>query len=284
MSLRPARKMTTEAMDDPVRIGESNRGQVFRSGDWAWCVDHQQVCRVVETQTLWGDSTSRVWIPARDVVVRVGSNRLQLVGGSAQGSSVWLSYVVAAVRVSDALTGDSLLAPIEAPVRPLPHQVRALRRAAGGERVRYLLADEVGLGKTIEAGLIMRELKLRGIVRRTLVVAPKGLVTQWIAEMRTHFDEEFRLFSPSDFQAFRRIAPTDNVWRTWDQVVCSIDSVKPLDVRRGWSRERVAEYNDDRFEGLIAAGWDLIVVDEAHRLGGSTDQVARYRLGPILLL
>ena len=279
MSLRPARTMTTEAMDDPVRVGESNRGQVFRSGDWASSIDHQQVCRVVETQTLWGDTLCRVWIPAKDAVVRVRSNRLQSVGGSAQGSSVWLSYVVAAARVSDTLTGDSLLAPIEAPVRPLPHQVRALRRAVFGDRVRYVLADEVGLGKTIEAGLIMRELKLRGMVRRTLVVAPKGLVTQWIAEMRTHFDEEFRFFSPSDFQAFRRIAQTDNVWRTCHQVVCSIDSVKPLDVRRGWSRERVAEYNHDRFEGLITAGWDLIVVDEAHRLGGSTDQVARYKLG-----
>jgi SNF2-related domain len=53
--------------------------------------------------------------------------------------------------------------------------------------VRYLLADEVGLGKTIEAGLILRQLKLRGLVRRALVIAPKGLVAQWVSEMRTHF-------------------------------------------------------------------------------------------------
>ena len=84
-------------------------------------------------------------------------------------------------------------------------------------QVRYLLADEVGLGKTIEAGLIMRELKLRRMVRRTLVVAPKGLVTQWVAEMRTHFDEEFRLFIPSDFSVFRRITQEDNVWQTYDR-------------------------------------------------------------------
>ena len=58
-----------------------------------------------------------------------------------------------------------------------------------------------------------------------------------------------------------------------------MDSVKPIDGRRGWSREQVAEYNRQRFDDLIAAGWDLIIVDEAHRLGGSTDQVARYRLG-----
>ena len=252
---------------------------MFQPGEWAWSLEHQQVCRVVEMQDLWGDTLYRVWVPARDATVRVRSSQLQPAAESAPRGSAWLSYLTAAARVSDALTQDVLLAPIEASVIPLPHQIRALSRAVSDDRVRYLLADEVGLGKTIEAGLIMRELKLRGAVRRTLVVAPKGLVTQWVAEMRTHFDEEFRLFIPSDFSAFRRIAQEDNVWQTYDQVVCPMDSVKPLDGRRGWPRDRVAAYNRDRFEDLTAAGWDLIIVDEAHRVGGSTDQVARYKLG-----
>src|SRR5690606_5564583 len=118
-----------------------------------------------------------------------------------------------------------------------------------------------------------------GLVRRTLVIAPKGLVTQWVAEMRTHFGEEFRLLIPSDFSTYRRIAQEDNLWQSHPQVVCPMDSVKPMDGRRGWSREQVAEYNRERFEDLISAGWDLVIVDEAHRLGGSTDQVARYKLG-----
>lgn len=248
-------------------------------GEWAWSLEHQQVCKVVETQDLWGGTLYCVWVPAKDAIVRVRANQLRPPAETAPRGSAWLSYLTAAARVSDALTQDVLLAPIEASVIPLPHQIRALSRAVSDDRVRYLLADEVGLGKTIEAGLIMRELKLRSRVCRTLVVAPKGLVTQWVAEMRTHFDEEFRLFIPSDFSAFRRIAQADNVWQTYDQVVCPMDSVKPLDGRRGWSRDRVAEHNRDRFEDLTAAGWDLIIVDEAHRLGGSTDQVARYRLG-----
>jgi len=62
-------------------------------------------------------------------------------------------------------------------------------------------------------------------------------------------------------------------------VICPLDSVKPVEGRRGWSKERVAAYNRERFEDLIAAGWDLIIVDEAHRLGGSTEQVARHKLG-----
>lgn len=62
-------------------------------------------------------------------------------------------------------------------------------------------------------------------------------------------------------------------------MVSSMDAVKPLDSRRGWSAAQVAAYNRERFEDLITAGWDLVIVDEAHRLGGSTDQVARYKLG-----
>lgn len=211
--------------------------------------------------------------------MRLPAARLRPVQEASVGTVDGIAYLAAAARVADALTQDVLLAPIESSVIPLPHQIRALSRAISNDRVRYLLADEVGLGKTIEAGLIMRELKLRGLVRRTLVIAPKGLVTQWVAEMRTHFGEEFRLLIPSDFSAYRRIAREDNLWQSHPQVVCPMDSVKPLDGRRGWSREQVAEYNRERFEDLISAGWDLVIVDEAHRLGGSTDQVARYKLG-----
>ena len=106
-----------------------------------------------------------------------------------------------------------LLAPLEAGVIPLPHQLYALTRAMGEDQIRYLLADEVGLGKTIEAGLIFRELKLRGLVKRVLVVAPKGLVTQWVQEMQTHFGEEFQLLTPSEFSLWRNLTGSENIWR-----------------------------------------------------------------------
>jgi len=251
----------------------------FENGSWCYSQDYGQICQVVESQTLWGDTTCRVWIPVSDSLVRVPASKLAPLGDSRTGTDESIAYVAAAARVADALTQDMLLAPIESSVIPLPHQIRALSRAIAGDRVRYLLADEVGLGKTIEAGLILRELKLRGLAKRTLVVAPKGLVTQWVVEMRTHFNEDFRLLIPSDFSAYRRIAKEDNIWQSHPQVVCPMDSVKPLESRRGWSDKQMAEYNQERFEDLISAGWDLIVVDEAHRLGGSTDQVARFKLG-----
>lgn len=261
---------------------------------WRHSLDHNQLCQIIETQSLWGETVCRVWLPGSDAVVRVPAARLRPLESGDGASPEAIAYVAAAARVADALTQDVLLAPIASSVIPLPHQLRALSRAMAHDRVRYLLADEVGLGKTIEAGLILRELKLRGLVRRALVVAPKGLVTQWIAEMRTHFGESFQLVLPEDLQVLKRLAPASqgqdgdrigagdqaaNPWRMLSQVVVPLDSVKPVDRRRGWTAAQVQEHNRTRFEDLISAGWDLIIVDEAHRLGGSTDQVARYRLG-----
>ncbi len=146
----------------------------------------------------------------------------------------------------------------------------------------------------------MRELKLRGLVRRTLVIAPKGLVRQWIAEMATHFNEQFHPIMSEDYKSLKRIstihsnelrglrtefletsalrtqasalhAASPNPFLAFDQIIVSMDSVKPPSDGRGAAWER--------FEDLISAGWDLVIVDEAHRLGGSTDQVARYKLG-----
>jgi hypothetical protein len=84
--------------------------------------------------------------------------------------------------------------------------------------------------------------------------------------MRTHFGEEFRLLLPSDFPVFRRVVGQDNVWKMYDQIICPMDAVKPIDNRRGWSKEQLAEYNRDRFEDLLAANWDLIVIDEARKI------------------
>ncbi|MDI3532850.1 MAG: hypothetical protein PWR28_1195 [Synergistaceae bacterium] len=268
----------------------------IRVHSWFYSPEHGELCRVIEAQTLWSETTCRVWLPGRDSVVRIPASRLKPLESAGTGSPDDIAYIAAAARVADALTQDVLLAPIESSVIPLPHQIRALSRAIANDRVRYLLADEVGLGKTIEAGLIMRELKLRGLVKRTLVIAPKGLVSQWVAEMRTHFNEHFQLVLPDDIKTLGRISAvaspesqvsghddsqlvTRNPWTLFSQVVVPMDSVKPLDKRRGWSAAQVSEHNRERFEDLISAGWDLVIVDEAHRLGGSTDQVARFKLG-----
>ena len=264
----------------------------MNSSIWQYSTVHNSACKVIEEQILWGQTVCRVWLPNQDAVVRVPRSALRPLNTDLQPEieAGRIAYVAAAAKVAEVLEGSTsatdghvLLAPMESNVIPLPHQIRALSRAISGDRVRYLLADEVGLGKTIEAGLVMRELKLRGLVRRILVVSPKGIATQWVAEMQTHFNEQFQLVLGDDISTLQRLAPgadrRNSAWSMFDQVIVSLDSVKPMDKRRGWTAERVAEYNRSRFEDLITTGWDLVVVDEAHRLGGSTDQVARYKLG-----
>jgi len=231
---------------------------------------------------MWSETTYRVWLPAKDAVVRARSLDLAALG-SVQPTVEHILHTAAAAKLLDALEDNLLLAPIQSSVVPLPHQLYALNRAMSRHRIRYLLADEVGLGKTIEAGLILRELKLRGMARRILVVTPKGLVRQWQAEMRLHFGETLQFIEPAQLAAFRQWRnDEENLWRLHDQVICSLDSVKPLEGRRGWSLEQLNNYNRERFEDLISASWDLVIIDESHRMGGSTEQVARYKLGAAL--
>lgn len=253
---------------------------VAQRGDWLW---HNPLgaVQVIERLDRWGVQTLRVWSPSTGSVVQVDGATVGPIAAHAPTLDT-IIHRAAAARVQEALATEMLLAPVRSSVTPLPHQLYALERAMEKGRVRHLFADEVGLGKTIEAGLVIRELKLRGLAKRILVVAPKGLTPQWQTEMQLHFNETFRIADPSDFDAVARWSDNDNVWRAADQVICSLDSVKPLARRRGWSWERIAAYNQRRFEDLITAGWDLVVIDEAHRLGGSTDQVARYKLGAAL--
>ncbi len=252
------------------------------AGNWFWHVRHATPCRVVDRQSIWGGETYRVWLPTKDAVLRARADELADLGNKSPTQEAIL-HAAASARLADAMEDNLLLAPVQSSVVPLPHQLYALNRAMSSPRVRYLLADEVGLGKTIEAGLILRELKLRGMARRILVVAPKGLVRQWQAEMRLHFGETFHFVEPAQLAAYRPWrSEEDNLWRTRDQVICSLDSVKPMEGRRGWSAEQLAAYNRERFEDLVSAQWDLVIIDESHRMGGSTEQVARYKLGAAL--
>jgi superfamily II DNA or RNA helicase len=251
-------------------------------GTWCWHGRHATPCRVVDREQIWGEITYRVWLPGKDAVVRARSRDLSQLD-AVQPTVDEILHTASTAKLLDALEDNLLLAPIQSSVVPLPHQLYALNRAMSQDKIRYLFADEVGLGKTIEAGLVLRELKLRGMAQRILVVAPKGLVRQWQAEMRLHFGEDLQYIEPAELSAFRQWrSEEENLWRLHDQVICSLDSVKPLESRRGWSLEQLSTYNRERFEDLISASWDLVIIDEAHRMGGSTDQVARYKLGAAL--
>ena len=127
-------------------------------------------------------------------------------------------------------------------VEHLPHQIETVRKVLRHFRGRVLLADEVGLGKTIEACLLLREYLLRGLARRVLILVPTPLVTQWQEELRSKFHLEFAI-PPRTRQANRA-----DYWASTDHVLTSISFAK--------SQRRAA--------AVTAAPWDLVIVDEAH--------------------
>jgi len=153
-----------------------------------WCPALNAWVRVLEQRVLFGRQVARVTVEGGDSVHVVPLDIL--CPDRAFDLPAALS-TIAGARIWNALGSDLFLAPLVSKVLPLPHQFRVLRKALAHFPVRMLLADEVGMGKTVEAGLILKELKLRGLVERTLVLAPKSLLLQWLVEMETLFGETF---------------------------------------------------------------------------------------------
>ena len=133
-------------------------------------------------------------------------------------------------------------------VDPLPHQLEAVYEYfLALPRIRFLLADDPGAGKTIMAGLLLKELKIRGLVQRTLIVAPANLTFQWQREMKDKFREQFEVMRGD----ILRSQYGQNPWQEKNQVVTSISWISRI---------------EDAKESLLRSRWDLIVVDEAHKM------------------
>lgn len=179
---------------------------------------------------------------------------------------------------------------------PLPHQVLTVNHVLEQFKPRCLIADEVGLGKTIEAALIFEELKMRKMVERVLIVVPSGLSKQWKDELQTKFNEEFILIDRNSLKALKEVHGENNVWMEYDRVITSIDFVKPKITRDSKSvkiNEHIDWHNTNVSEDCAYAQWDMVIFDEAHKLSKSSDgqETARYKIGkelsektPILLL
>ncbi len=163
-------------------------------------------------------------------------------------------------RIKLAYAHDPYFAVSLSGMRGLPHQVEAVyRHLLPQPRLRFVLADDPGAGKTIMAGLLLKELKLRGVVDRILVIAPAPLTVQWQDELLDKFDERFEVVSSTQV----RWQLGGNAWQHYPQVVTSLDFAK---------REDVAP-------DLLRADWDLVIMDEAHKCSAATygDEVRRTR-------
>lgn len=199
-------------------------------------------------------------------------------------SMPYLRFVSIAAKIKDEVARKNLLAPYESSLIPLPHQILVLEKVMQSNQNRFMLADEVGMGKTIETGLILKELKIRGDIKRILCIVPKSAMLQWQSELKEHFNEVFHLYDSemitSMARTFANINADEeyNFWTQHNQIIVSTDALKPLEKRQGWSNERVYEYNKYRIQAVLEADFDLVVMDEAHKMGGATSTVSRYIL------
>jgi superfamily II DNA or RNA helicase len=141
---------------------------------------------------------------------------------------------------------DPLSGLSNARVEPTLHQVYIAHLVTQKLQPRMILADEVGLGKTIEAGLIIKELRARGLIERVLIIVPASLQPQWQQELRSKFNEEFDIIDGSALKFLGRDG--QNPWAKRANVITSLQFAR----------------NAQRSEKLIEAGWDLVIFDEAH--------------------
>lgn len=195
-----------------------------------------------------------------------------------------IRFISIAAKIKDEVAKKNILAPYESSLIPLPHQILVLEKVMQSTQNRFLLADEVGMGKTIETGLILKELKLRGDIKRVLVIVPKSSMLQWQSELKEHFNEVFHLYDSemitSMARTFSNINADEefNFWTQHNQIIVSTDALKPLEKRQGWSKERVNEYNKYRMQAVLEADFDMVIIDEAHKMGGASSTVSRYVL------
>lgn len=196
----------------------------------------------------------------------------------------YLRFVSIAAKIKDEVARKNILAPYESSLIPLPHQILVLEKVMQSNQNRFMLADEVGMGKTIEAGLILKELKIRGDIKRILAIVPKSAMLQWQSEMKEHFNEVFHVYDSEIISSMARTYANSNAdeefnfWTQHHQIIVSTDAIKPIEKRQGWPEERVDDYNKYRMEAVLKADFDLVIIDEAHKMGGATPTVSRFIL------
>jgi len=182
------------------------------------------------------------------------------------GDPVRFRLGIEGMRLGLAYEYDPYFALSIARVDPLPHQLEAVYDYfLKLPRIRFLLADDPGAGKTIMAGLLIKELKIRGLAQRTLIVTPANLSFQWQRELKDKFRETFEVIRSDVLRANYG----SNPWQEKNQVITSVSWVSRI---------------EDAKESLLRSHWDLIIVDEAHKMSANSadKKTLAYQLGESL--
>jgi SNF2 family DNA or RNA helicase len=210
---------------------------------------------------------------SNQILYRDSENTIDIVHATApwsfNGSSEIFKLVSEAYRIKLAYIFDPMMAVHTSMIEPLPHQITAVYDSMlPRQPLRFLLADDPGAGKTIMAGLLIKELSIRGDVKRCLIVCPGVLAEQWQDELFQKFQLPFEILTNDKVSASR----SGNWFAEENLIIARLDKL---------SR------NEDLQEKLKVTDWDLVIVDEAHKMsasffGGEVKFTRRYRLGQML--
>lgn len=241
-------------------------------------IQSDEVVRVVQVEPV-GDAAVTVYYKdsqgklGEQMLFRSDESRLSLAkegrpwAFDAPGAEFKLG--LEAYRISQAALFDPMMAVHTSNVDPLPHQISAVYESMLPKQpLRFVLADDPGAGKTIMAGLLIRELIMRGDAKRILIVSPGSLTEQWQDELLEKFGVTFEIFSREKQEQ----CASGNFFDETDQLICRLDQL---------SR------NEEFQEKLKNTEWDLIIVDEAHKLsasyfGNKVNKTRRFQLGELL--
>lgn len=241
-------------------------------------IQGNEIVRIVQVEPV-GDSAITVYYKdnqgrlGEQMLFRSDEARLEL----AQAGRPWafdapgedFKLGLEAYRISQAALFDPMMAVHTSNVEPLPHQISAVYEAMlPRQPLRFVLADDPGAGKTIMAGLLIRELLMRADAKRILIVSPGGLTEQWQDELLEKFGVQFEIFSREKQEQ----CASGNYFDEQNQLLCRLDQL---------SR------NEEYQEKLKNTEWDLIIVDEAHKLsanyfGNKVNKTKRFLLGELL--
>jgi len=227
-------------------------------------------CRVEGDKFIVFGVTVNSGAPVNNILLPEDLKEIEVMETSDFGADPLEFFIgLEAYRLRNASLFDSYLAVNTSRIDPLPFQLEAVYvHALRMPHMRFMIADDPGAGKTIMAGMIIKELRMRGAARRVLIVTPGHLKAQWQREMREKFQENFTIVDRS----YMKSRQGENPWTVENSYITSIDFAKQKDVMASLSSTR----------------WDLVIIDEAHKMsarvrsGNKTETTLRYRVGKIL--
>ncbi|MBL8918872.1 MAG: DEAD/DEAH box helicase family protein [Myxococcaceae bacterium] len=232
---------------DGVRTAKGKVGVVVQEEEGGRGLRRYSIKLEDGTDTELPETEVRALPPKPDLIAMMKEGRV------ADGKNFLLRK--ATLRMDDERRNDAFGALLASRVMVKPHQVGVVQRVLSSRRPRFVLADEVGLGKTIEAGMIFSALRLAGLARRVLVVTPSHLTVQWLVELFHKFNQLFTLMDSERHEQSLEAQPTLNPWARFDHVVTSLELL-----------QRSEQFRDEA--GAPEAFWDLVIIDEAHHLKG----------------